>query len=378
MKPADKNSSPAFMDTNQNLNDENITEEERMRRQTAKQMNGMRARTARERGAAFKKAARVTTVDELQKSDSESEEDPDMPEPFIKPTVQESSSNISTNDEDSLFGSDDEDKDDQVTSNSNSNRASSTQKSSTHANMSFEFGSTLASSSVPQNSHTRINVYEVKTQQIIDDELGATENYGKLCKTREEANKLALKLVRKWRSQKDVVVKAYSDRMVDGLIWAKITYATPTPHKAIIFVTKEPIALDKVKFGAENVPRRLPEKTYLIFKVVTQRKKDPETGELHIHYDEPEIVAQFSELEMANMDACNRLCEAVKPRGSDYAQVAEWDQWRNQVREERDSYNAKNQPFVVTLEKDETTLLWLEFDDVTFRVKLLEMQGPLN
>jgi hypothetical protein len=83
---------------------------------------------------------------------------------------------------------------------------------------------------------------------------------------------------------------------------------------------------------------------------------------------------------MANMDAYIRLIAAIKPPDSEYARVAEFDQWRKQVAEGRDCFNLHKELFHTTLEKDteQGTLQWVNFDQITIYVQLLEMQGPLN
>jgi hypothetical protein len=136
---------------------------------------------------------------------------------------------------------------------------------------------------------------------------------------------------------------------------------------------------DMVDFDPAKVENRLPEKSWFVIQYITEHKTDEETGKIHIHHNAPELLGHFSQLEMANHEACTRLISLTKPtdRKLDHIQQ-HTEELAPRIREARDKATEERMAFEVEIDRDDEQLQWVSFDSVRMEVKLFPMKGPRN
>ncbi|KAL2064685.1 hypothetical protein VTL71DRAFT_3823 [Oculimacula yallundae] len=131
-----------------------------------------------------------------------------------------------------------------------------------------------------------------------------------------------------------------------------------------------------------NIPKRMPEKFWDVTQYTYPRpvcKVNEETGKTNTIHGEPEITrhSQFSVLEMANHQACEKLIALFKPAGSSTDHVLHYLEVLKMAREHRDQFDADGECFQAEVDGD-TISAWMPYHKIEMIVAPVEIEGPLN
>jgi hypothetical protein len=364
---------------------EELTLEEQVRRTNEAAMKESIKALAQERSGSFSRAAAKKTVADFQ-SDSESEEDPDDEPP------QKTSARASLGDDDQESGPDDsETEDDEATAAERPNLDEhDTQVAQPFQDMgapSRRRNGSKRRSEMPSSVRDLISNPNKSDNQllmlyIINQELtfnGKTPKKRILSQflSRKEANDFAATKVQELRKRQTKSISEGIDD--DDLYFATVTYDRGEKNQSYIYVSATPVLSgDLDDFDSSKVDYRLNEKTYLVIQYISQRKADEDTGEIQIHHNEPEILSHFSQLEMANHEACTKMIELLKPPTLRIDENQQHGALSKQLREMREEADKNKTVFVAEIEKDETQLQWISYHNVKVVVKLFPMKGPRN
>lgn len=158
----------------------------------------------------------------------------------------------------------------------------------------------------------------------------------------------------------------------------KAAVAHDSMHESQVYIVEMPVGPAELSpdFIA-NIPNRLPEKFWDVMQFTSRKIVDEETGEKMIQHDMPERHRQFSVLEMANHEACEKLIAMFKPAGGDIELIKAYQSCAQVVREHRDQSNAQGECFNVEIEKDDIPE-WMGYHKISMVVEEVKLQGPLN
>jgi hypothetical protein len=352
--------------------DEELTVEEQVRKARDADMKERIKGLAQTRGTSFSRAAAKKTVADFQSDSEESEEDPDD-EPPQKTSMRGSSGD---GDQDSGFNS--ETDDDEATPTKRSNPDEHGEQGNGSKGRQPKMTSSVRNLiENPNESDSQlVMLYSVEQELTFNGEGGMVRILGQFL-SRKEANDFATAKVQELRTRKTKSVSECTDD--DDLYYATVVYGGDKKNQTRISVSATPIASSALEnFDPCKVDYRLDEKTYLVIQYISQRRADEETGEIHIHHNEPEILSHFSQLEMANHEACTRLINLLKPptsRMDDHQQHSELSQ---QLREGREAADNEKATFEAEIENHENKLHWASFHNVKMEVRLFPMKGPRN
>ena len=104
---------------------------------------------------------------------------------------------------------------------------------------------------------------------------------------------------------------------------------------------------------------------------------EEETGEKMVQHDMPERHGQFTVLEMANHEACEKLIAMFKPAGGNIDLLKAYQSCAQVVREHRDQSNTQGECFKVEIEKGDIPE-WMGYHKISMVVEEIKLQGPLN
>lgn len=195
--------------------------------------------------------------------------------------------------------------------------------------------------------------------------------------SRKKANDFAAARVQELRLRKTKSISEGIDD--DDLYFATVTYDRGEKNQAYVYVSATPVLSgDLDEFDSSKVDYLLNEKTYLVIQYISQRKADEDTGEIQIHHNEPEILSHFSQLEMANHEACTKMIELLKPTTARYDDIQQINDLSKQLREAREVADKNKTTFEAEIENHENQLQWVNYDNVKMEVKLFPMKGPRN
>jgi hypothetical protein len=364
-----------------------LTLEEQVRRANEAAMKEAMKALAQQRGGAFARAAAKKTVADFQ-SESESEEDPDdepTPENLKKGSSSdsddESGSSSSETDDDEANAAKDlnpEEPDTQIVPPLPDMSASFERRKRCKRQQPDMSPSVCDLINNPNGSeHQLLMLYTVKKELTFNGKDGKDVILSQFL-SRKEANDFAAAKVQEFRQRP---TKSISEGISDDdLYCATVIYDRGDKNQAYIYVTESVMSSGKVAdFDSSKVENRLPEKTYLVIQYISQRKVDEETGEVHIHHEEPEILCHFSRLEMANHEACTRLIALLKPKTPRIEYVEQHENFiAKELRETREGLDKERKMFDASLGPDEEQLQWVTFFNVRMAVELFEMKGPRN
>lgn len=356
-------------------------------------MRGSVKALAQQRNSSFARAAARKTVADFE-SDSESEEDPD-PEPPAKGT-----SNNDDMGNDNQFKSDESDTD--------SNETTATVKAlnpdehhaqivsplpdmtasfehhdrpscQTHPNRAQPKLSSAAQDLInnPNNSGDQLVMLYTIKKELTFDAQECKEAVLAQFMSRKEANDFAAAEVQKLRQRPTKSISESLDD--DDLYCATVIYDRGDKHQAYIWVSACPMSSGELlDFDPAKVDNRLEEKTWMVWQYLTQKKIDEETSQIQVHHNEPTLLGHFSQLPMANHDACARLIELLKPKGAKMDYIEQHALWAKKLREVRDEANNDRKVFEADIDRDEENLQWCKFDSVRMEAKMVPMKGPKN
>lgn len=380
--------------------EDGLTVEQKLRKQNAKATKAGLEALARQRGTAFSSAARMKTVTDFE-SDSESEEDP-WPEPEPKP--QSSHKEIENGDgggsDEGVSSSDEDEESGKVARNSSQptgvTRAilgapKQSDKSRRFVTETVSLGKLVKGQT--QNNFLpgdRVHIYYVQEALTFDGFEKETKGQRPFEKKQvgssfgiTEANAIARKRLVKPRQRKNKYLLEETDD--DGLLMCTVIYDPEEKNQLKVWVEKALIdTIDVSDAELNRLELRLPPRSYTVWQFITQEEVDAETGKIHVYHQLPTQFGSFAVREMANGDACNRLCEFIKPKG---AKIDEWDAWTestNQLRGLKDQYNSEEGCgdgqilFDIEVEKSKDSCPWLDVSKVTYRVIAQDIHGPLN
>jgi hypothetical protein len=360
--------------------EDDITLEEQVRRARAA-VPKERSLLALARNPSFARAAAKKTVADFQ-SDTESEEDPD-PEPApgtekfgSGEAVQELNlAEIETDEDitDNIKGLDPDEQDAQVVpplpdmtasfERRNRSKKPQSRTSSTMGN----FISTL----------TNVMLYAVKKTLTFNGNKGEKVVLGQYVSQKQANDFAAAKIQELRKRQTRSISEAFDD---DDLYFATVVYDPEGKNQAQIWVTATAMSPDdRPDFDPSEVEYRFPVKSWILTQYITKREVDEETGQITIHYNKPEILDQFSRLEMANHEACTRLITLLKPKSLSLEYVTQHaNDLAPMIRQGMEDANADKQPVEYEIEKAENLIQWVDFDAVKMVVTLLTVKGPRN
>ena len=337
---------------------------------------------AQQKNPSFARAAAKKTVADFQ-SDTESEEDPD-PEPVpATKTIESGESAEVLNSVESETDDDatstvqglnlDEQQDAQIvpplpdmTASFESRNQS--KKSTTMGN----YNGTLAN-----GEHQSVMLYIVKKKLTFNGNDGKGVILGQWHSLKVANDFAAAKIQELRKRPTQSIAERFDD---EGLYNATVVYDRGEMNQAYIYVIAEPMSTgDLPDLDPSKVEWRLEEKTYFVYQYLSQKKVDEETGEVHIHHNEPEVLGHFSRLDMANHAACARLLELTKPKTAKIDYIEQHTNfWGPKVRDVRDQCNNERTEFEVEIDKNDEQLQWVTFDTVRVEVRLFLMKGPRN
>jgi hypothetical protein len=364
--------------------EEELTLEEQVRRANEAAMKESMKALARQRNSSFARAAAKKTVADFQ-TDSESEEDPD-PAP-AKPSEkdnaadQNSDADSETYDEQAgaLDGPNPDEHDAQIVPYLHDMTASferHRQIRKQQPEISSAVRNLIDNPGVSE--HQPVMLYTVKKEITFNRKEKSKPPILSQSFSRKEANDTAAAEVQKLRKRPTKSIsEGYGD---DDLYFATINYDREDKMQAYVYVTACPMSSGEiVDFDTAKVENRLPEKSWFVIQYITERKTDEETGEVHIHHNVPEFLGHFSQLEMANYEACTRLISLTKPTNRNLDHIGQHTEGlAPRIREVRDKATEDRMAFEVEIDRDDEQLQWVSFDSVRMEVKLFPMKGPRN
>jgi len=364
--------------------EEELTLEEQVRRANEAAMKESMKALARQRNSSFARAAAKKTVADFQ-TDSESEEDPD-PAP-AKPSEkdnaadQNSDADSETYDEQAgaLDGLNPDEHDAQIDPSLPDMTASFERHRQTRKQQP-EISSAVRNliNNPGVSEHQPVMLYTVKKEITFNGKEKSKPPILSQSFSRKEANDTAAAEVQKLRKRPTKSIsEGYDD---DDLYFATINYDREDKMQAYVYVTACPMSSGEiVDFDTAKVENRLPEKSWFVIQYITERKTDEETGEVHIHHNVPEFFGHFSQLEMANHEACTRLISLTKPTNRNLDHIGQHtEELAPRIREVRDKATEDRMAFEVEIDRDDEQLQWVSFDSVRMEVKLFPMKGPRN
>ncbi|KAE9367922.1 hypothetical protein N431DRAFT_494813 [Stipitochalara longipes BDJ] len=376
------------------VDDQEITLEEQVRRANAAATRESLRALAWQRNPSFARAAAKKTVADFQ-SDTESEEDPD---PVQASQIAEEHG-IEDNQSDS---------DDNETSDEETNTAERLNPDEQDAQIvpplpdkttSFKCRNDRKKQSAKMSSaaqdllnnpdrsgHEIVMLYTVKKELTFNGKALADRDKDEKPKelilgqyfSRKQANDFAAAKVQEFRKRP---TKSISEGLDDeDLYCATVIYDRAEKNQVYVYVIATPMSSGEFPdFDPSDVEYRLPEKTYILMQYISKREVDEETGEVHIHHNKPEILDQFSRVEMANHEASTRLIALLKPKSANIEHVTQHaNELAPMIRQGMDAANAEKIPLELEIEKNEDQLQWLDFDFIKMEVTLLTMKGPRN
>ncbi|KAH7416804.1 hypothetical protein BKA64DRAFT_717667 [Cadophora sp. MPI-SDFR-AT-0126] len=351
-----------------------------------KQLDAQAARAAygKVRNNAFDRASAKTTVSPVTDSE-ESEEDPD-PEPEVE---SESVSEVNTQPQSTEDGEEEESLEDESSSESESEEEvrgmspipevrASFKAHASEAELEARVKRLKALEKRLGHPERMIMLYQVWKLEITreglpdgDDKADQkmVEQFGSLA----EANTFASNLVNKFRTFHYIAVKESNN---DGRYKASVAH--DATHESQVFIVETPVGPSELspEFIAE-LPKRFPEKFWDVMQFTSKRTVDEETGEVMVQHDMPERHGQFTVLQMANHEACEKLIAMFKPAGANIDHIRAYQACAQVVREHRDQSNAAGECFKVEIEKDDIPA-WMGYHKISMVVDQVKLQGPLN
>ncbi|CZR67172.1 uncharacterized protein PAC_17071 [Phialocephala subalpina] len=375
------------------VEEDEMTEEQRLRKRNEKIMSHGIAEVGRQRGSTFKHAANKRTVMDLESESEESEEDP-LPEPIPNPSKASDDGDDEESDENSSVEETSPKKAKQTshpaTPPPNINRRSSAHKSPhrTVAGIAALGQALKENKALGKDDLVRIYIVQEKISENGLSEDFKTDNSdttvvkkecGRYTKI-EEANTAVQRRMHKVRRRHPKVIHESTDE--EGLLTCTAAFDKEEEHMVAIWVEIVIRATAEVDDEfLDRVSERIKPRTYEVWEYSTKGKEvDAETGIVHIHHRVPTRHGVWSDRVLANNDACEKLCQFIKPKSAKIDHLQVWTRFIEQLRAQRDSTNAAGDGefFQVEVDKDEEMSPWLEYSQVEFKVQLTKVQGTLN
>ncbi|PVH81159.1 hypothetical protein DL98DRAFT_654096 [Cadophora sp. DSE1049] len=370
-----------FRDTEAN---DGLSPEELQLRQKQRDDQAARAAYGKVRNNAFDRASARTTVNHFTDSE-ESEEDPD-PEPEVE---SESVSEVNTQPQSTEDGDEEESSRDETSSESESEEE--VRGMSPMPEMSDSFTAHVSEAELEarekrlrvlerrlREPERMVMLYQVWKLEITREgmtdgedkaEQQMVEQFGSLA----EANIFASDLVNKFRAFQYIKLEESNK---DGRYKASVAH--DATHESQVFIVEMPVGPSELSpdFVAQ-IPKRFPEKFWDVMQFTSKRTVDEETGEAAVQHDMPERHGQFTALEMANHEACEKLIAMFKPAGANIDHIRAYQACAQVVREHKDQSNSNEECFKVEIEGDQI-LDWMGYDKISMVVEQIKLQGPLN
>ncbi|KAH7348805.1 hypothetical protein BKA65DRAFT_536745 [Rhexocercosporidium sp. MPI-PUGE-AT-0058] len=211
---------------------------------------------------------------------------------------------------------------------------------------------------------TRVDDGEDETNQQM------VEQFASLAEANAYASDIVLNNFRTCKYNK--LEESYKDNKYRAVI------AHDATHESQIFLVEMPVGPSELsaEFLA-SIPQRIPETFWDVMQFTSKRIVDEETGVASVHHGIPKRCGQFSVLEMANHEACEKLIALFRPVGSNLDHITHYAGVSARARELRDQADADGACFQVEIERDEIAE-WMGYENIKMMVECVEIQGPLN
>jgi hypothetical protein len=364
--------------------EEELTLEAQVRRANEAAMKESMKALARQRNSSFARAAAKRTVADFQ-TDSESEEDPDPApaKPLEKDNTADQNSDADSETDDgqvSAVNEPNQDEHDAQIVLPIPDMTASFERRRRIRKQQPEISSAVRNliNNPGVSEHQPVMLYTVKKEITFNGKEKSKPPILSQSFSRKEANDIAAAEVQKLRQRPTKSIsEGYDD---DDLYFATINYDREDKMQAYVYVIACPISSGElVDFDPAKVENRLPEKSWFVIQYITEHKTDEQTGKIHIHHSAPELLCHFSQLEMANHEACTRLISLTKPTGRNLDHIEQHTkELAPKIREARDKATEDRMAFEVEIDRDDEQLQWVSFDSVRMEAKLFPMKGPRN
>jgi hypothetical protein len=202
-----------------------------------------------------------------------------------------------------------------------------------------------------------------------------------------EANEMFEKYTKYWRESESM--KSSTETFdVDRCRRAVINLSKKPDYECVIFTlvrgfmpTQEALEL----FGEPAIKKKVAAKSWFIHKIVTKKIHDQGTAEKSSLHTVESVYGPWTDLNMANHDACNKMMQFTAPVKTLRMDCALWMATHENdlcphLRAHRDEVGKEGEGFDVRLTMSETQCPWMrhEFVEVKFVVRLHDTKGPLN
>ncbi|KAH8805554.1 hypothetical protein F5884DRAFT_886007 [Xylogone sp. PMI_703] len=230
------------------------------------------------------------------------------------------------------------------------------------------------------SGHEWVRMYMVMQDRSHEDEEVDPE-FMSMFPTREDANRFAISHINQYRDASPrqflSVIEKYQDDLYQGIV--KID----EQHSIMIYVTsifKSPSELSDIDLCA--IPRRFPEKSFLLFQTLVSKTTAGEGNNPTIHEAcSPIPGMHFSMRDLANKKASDYLIALIKPKDQKIDNIVEFAKeggWASMIKERLKECDEKGECFDGDIEAEPGTLQWLPYIRIRVWVEPYIMQGPLN